>query len=513
VTAHATAAVITRRFSWWPIELYPAAFPLSLVVLVWGQAEINLMELVRPALVAVAASLLITLLLSILARDRLVGGMAAAATTLALVVDRPTATLALVGVAVFLVVLARLTHRRQIRYLPSVTTILRAIAMVTLLAAVIAAVTRPGFVANVEEAFLPPPGPADRPMPPDGSPDIFVYLLDGYPGASAAAQAPSFDATAFPSALRDRGFTVHADSRSNYLLTRLVLPTMFESRHVVDIPELAPPFGPDQAVDARRLRGLLERSSGLAAIRGAGYDVMWISCGASHLDIRTVDRRIEAAGPSELEVVLLRQSGLGTLLQVLDPSGYSQMIRDRMSAALQTAVELAREPHDRPRFVFVHVSLPHPPTVLRADGSPENGSPDATWDGGHRAPETKALRRQRTFEQVAAVGRAAVEGVDALLAAAPRPPVVVMFSDHGTDIQFDPNAALSSDLNERSSNIIAALTPGHPGIFDAPTTPINIIGTLTDAYLGTSVATQPNTTYAYRGSVLDAVPVQVAPGD
>jgi len=514
-TVVATDSNVVRRPGprWWPIELYPAAFPLGLVVLVWGQAEINLLELVRPAVVAVVASLLITLVLSLLAGDRHLGGMAAAAVTLALVVDRAAASVVLVGVAMFLVVLARLTRGRPIRYLPIATRILRLIATVTLLAAGISAVTRPGFGADIGEAFLAPPGPAERPMPPAGSPDIFVYLLDGYPGAAAAAQEPSFDASVFPAALRARGFTVHPGSRSNYLLTRIVLPTMFESRHVLDVPELDPPFGPDQAVDARRLRGLLEHSSGIAAIRGAGYDVVWISCGASHLDIRTVDRRIEAPGPSELEVVLLRQSGLGTLLQVVAPSGYSQMIRDRLSTALQDAVDLAREPHERPRFVFVHVPLPHPPTVLRADGSPENGSPEARWDGGPRVPESKDLRRQRTFDQVTAVGRAAVEGVDALLAAAPRPPVVVIFSDHGTDIGFDPNDPLASDLNERSSAILATLTPGHPGIFDAPTTPINIISTLTNAYMGTSVPRQPDTTYAFDGSVLDAVPVEVAPGD
>jgi hypothetical protein len=240
---------------------------------------------------------------------------------------------------------------------------------------------------------------------------------------------------------------------------------------------------------------------------------MWISCGASHLDIRTVDRRIEAPGPSEFEVVLLQQSGLGAMLQVIDPSGFSQMIRDRMSAALQSAVDLAREPHERPRFVFVHVALPHPPTVLHEDGSAANDSPEATWDGVRREPESKELRRQRTFEQVTAVGRAAVAGIDELLAAAPRPPVVVVFSDHGTDIGFDPNTPLRSNLTERTSTILAALTPGRPGIFDAPTTPVNIIGTLTNGYLGTHVPRQPDTTYAYEGSVLNVVPIDIPNGD
>src|SRR6185436_17186536 len=50
------------------------------------------------------------------------------------------------------------------------------------------------------------------------APDIYVILLDGYPGDDAAELDPSFDADAFPSALEDRGFDVQRHSRSNYLL-------------------------------------------------------------------------------------------------------------------------------------------------------------------------------------------------------------------------------------------------------------------------------------------------------
>ena len=350
-------------------------------------------------------------------------------------------------------------------------------------------------------------------MPPPGTPDIFVYLIDGYPGRTASSQAPWFDASAFPDALAQRGFTVHDDSRTNYLLTRLVVPTMFESRYIEDIPGLDPPFGPDQAVDARRLREAMEGSIGLANIRAAGYDVMWVSSGWSHLDIRNVDRRIEAPGPSELEVAILRATGAGTLLQLVDPTGFSGAMRDRIHAAYASATALAAEPHTRPRFVFVHVPAPHPPTVFRADGSPENGSPDAAWDVYVIPGETKEVRRQRVFEQVKAIGDMTVQGVDALLAASATPPVVVVYSDHGTDISFDANVPIGSDTNERSSSILATLTPGRPGLFREPTTPINIISTITNAYLGTSVQRQPDRTYAYKGSVLNTVQIDTTPGD
>jgi hypothetical protein len=504
---------MSRDRAWWPIAIYPAAFPLSMVLLLWGQAEINVLELIRPAILAVAIALLITLVLSNAAGERRLGAIAATAAVVALIVDRVDASVLLVLLSLVVVVLARPPGGRDLRYLPLANTVLRVVATIALVAAGIAVVGRPGFVPDVQEAFLAPAGPAERPTPPAGTPDVFVYLIDGYPGRAGSSGVPGFDASAFPAELAARGFTVHDDSRTNYLLTRLVLPTMFEGRYVTDIPALAPPSGPDQATDARRLRTVLEHASGLAAIRAAGYDVMWVSSGWSHIDIRNVDRRIEAHGPSEFEVAALRQTGLGNLLQAIDPNGFARVMRDRIDAAYATAVTLASEPHDRPRFVFVHVPAPHPPTVFRADGSAEDGSPDAAWDTFHGSVESQDLRRERIFEQVTAIADRTLSGIDEVVAASVTPPVVVLFSDHGTDVGFDPSSPITSDPEHRSSSIVAALTPGHPDLFKATTSPINIIGTITNAYLGTSVDRQPDLTFGFERSVLDTVPIVIDPGD
>jgi hypothetical protein len=499
---------------WWLPVIYPAAFPVGLVVLTWGEASVNILEIIRPLVVALLIALATSIVANLLAGDRRFGGIATTAVMVALVVDRTEACLVLFAVAVGIVVLARLPGARTMRSLSIVTLVLALLSTIAFATILLAIAGRPGIVDNITEAFLAPPGPAERPMPPPGTPDIFVYLDDGYPGAQASEQAgASFDATAFPDALRQRGFTVHDDSRTNYLITRMVIPTMFEGRHLDDIPALAAPFGPDQAVDAQRLRSVMEHAAGLAAIRAAGYDVMWVSSGFSHLDIRNVDRRIEAPGPSELEVAIMRQSFFGTIIQTLDPAYFSEVMRDRIKASYDAATALAAEPHSRPRFVFVHVPAPHPPTVFKADGSAEDGSPDASVATADAGPESTELRRQRTFEQVTEIGDLTINGIDSLQAAGDGSPVIIVFSDHGTDIGWDPNAPLTSDLRERPSAILATLTPGHPDLYQAPTTTVNIIGTLTNAYLGTTVPHQPDVTYAYKGSVLDTVPIEVTPGN
>jgi hypothetical protein len=504
---------VPRPAAGWQTLLYPAAFPVSLIILIWGKSEISLVELVRPLIVAILVAVGITLALGRLAGDRRLGAIATSALMVALIVDRPGLRLLLVVVAGLVVLVGYLPQGRNLRVAVVATRLLELIATISLLATLIFVAGQPGFLSVVAEPFLAPPGPADRPMPPPGTPDIVVYLVDGYPGLTAASRLPGVDAATFPAALRDRGFTVHADARTNYLITRIVLASMLEGRHIADIPSLAGPYGDEPAADARRLRSVQEASAGLAAIRAAGYDVVWVSSGWSHLDIRNVDRRIDAPGPNEFEMVLFRHTAVGDILQTIDPYGFADVMRTRIEAAYAEAPKLLAEPHDRPRFIFVHVPAPHPPPVYTATGGPEDRSPDSRWDTFDPAEQTQAERVARRVGFVETIGRMTVSSIDAVRSAAPTPPVIVVFSDHGTDVGWDDSAPFDSDLAERTSSFLAALTPGHPDIFQEPTTPVNIIGTLTNAYMGTNVPRQPDDSFAYDGSVLNVVPIETTPGD
>jgi hypothetical protein len=61
-----------------------------------------------------------------------------------------------------------------------------------------------------------------------------------------------------------------------------------------------------------------------------------------------------------------------------------------------------------------------------------------------------------------------------------RPPVIVVFSDHG--FRSD-----SSIPDEMFRSLFLASTPGHPGLFPDDTTPINMLPRLLNTYAGTSL--------------------------
>ena len=81
--------------AWWPIPLYPTAFPVSFVLLIWGNAVFNVIDLIRPLIVAALLALAVTLIASLLAGDRRFGGIAATAVLVGLVIDRPEASVLL----------------------------------------------------------------------------------------------------------------------------------------------------------------------------------------------------------------------------------------------------------------------------------------------------------------------------------------------------------------------------------------------------------------------------------
>ena len=127
-------------------------------------------------------------------------------------------------------------------------------------------------------------------------------------------------------------------------------------------------------------------------------------------------------------------------------------------ASYSSAEAIAAEEHSRPRFVWVHVLAPHEPLVFRADGSPVLGA--EVFNTAFKDPtgsSNTADRIDLTFRYAEFVADRTVQLVDRITATSARDAVVVIFSDHGTDIGFNAADPLASDLNERSS-----VVPGSP---------------------------------------------------
>jgi hypothetical protein len=212
-----------------------------------------------------------------------------------------------------------------------------------------------------------------------------VILLDGYPGDDAAELEPSFDPNVFPAALAERGFDVERNSRSNYLLTTLTISSMFGGNHIADIPALGPPHGPS-AADYRRLRRFSETGAVLRdARRARGYERIASPSSAGR---RRALRRPTGSCPTpalqELEFGLLRITTLGKLIDLVFPDFMAGQYGTNVMGVIHSTERIASEPHERPRFVFSHVTRRR----IRRSCSTRTGTPSAS--------RPRAARRTRT---------------------------------------------------------------------------------------------------------------------
>jgi hypothetical protein len=502
----AGAAGTTGR--WWLIPWYPAAFPIAFILFMWSGTGIEPIWILRPTLIAVGFTLVLTLLLALLLRDRDRGALAATAFVVALAIGNVLASAAIALIGLLVVVEGLVNRGIPWQLGRTATRALSALGAALVLDVVLASVQQGSFAWAMEDiqARLARQSIAEAYDP--AAPDIYVILLDGYPGDDAAELEPSFDPNVFPAALADRGFDVERNSRSNYLLTALTISSMFGGNHIADIPALGPPHGPS-AADYRRLRRFSETGAVLRTLGDAGYERIASPSSAVDLGLYGVDRVMPHAGMQELEFGLLRITTLGKLIDLVFPDFMAGQYRTNVMGVIHSTERIASEPHERPRFVFSHVLAPHPPLLFDADGNPVSvpTSRSTAYEDprGNRSPE----RVKATFEYTSFAGHEAIEIVDTILREQGDDAVVVVFSDHGTGTGFDSGDPFGSDIDERSSNILAVRTPGHPNLLPAGTTPINVLPRILNAYLDTDLPYHPDTTWAWEAghSVLDAVEV------
>ena len=497
-----------RRPRWWRIAWYPLAVPIAFIVIVWSATEVHPVWLLRPMIVTTVLILLLTVAFSALLRDPDRGALAALAVVVGLVVNDLRLTAVLLFIAWLVVAEGIMNLGRPWPRGPLVTRWLSITGACLMFVTVLTTVQ----VGSLQDAVGDVLDDISRPRTGDGfdpaAPNIHVVLLDGYPGDDAAALDPGFDSEAFPRALQARGFDVQRHSRSNYLLTRLTLATMFAAEHIRDAEKLQPPHK-SLANDSRRLRRFGDDGPVLRALAEAGYETVTIASDVSHLGLRRVDRVIDAPGVNEMEGVLLRASSVGALLERFFNEQVLDMRRSNVLAAFDNAAAVTPT-GKRPMFEWVHVMAPHSPWVFDRNGNPVNDMPGLTWQEPVSGPEGRADRIQRTFAYVEFVNEQTLSLVDQLVERDPAG-VIIIVSDHGSDTAFDARDPLGSDLDERSSNLLASRTPGRARLFPAGTTPINVLPRLLNAYLGTSLPVQQDTTWTWRpgGSILDAVPIDL----
>jgi hypothetical protein len=316
-----------------------------------------------------------------------------------------------------------------------------------------------------------------------GGPDMFLFLLDGYPRSDTLASF-GYDNSWFEDELRERGFTISSRSHSNYTFTYVVVPTLFHMRHAAEIEELR--NARDEWVAQRRaIRDAIASAPVFPFLEGKGYEIVSAGASATPLSLSPVARYVDNGAMTQFEREILASTAVGRSM----PSIALGQHRDRVLGALDAAEAVASDPDQT--FLFSHVLSPHVPFVFDRGGSlpdlPCGSSCDRFAIYVSQSGLTRAEFERAYADQVHYVNQEILESLDRIIAASPTAPVV-LFSDHGSRSQYELT-------EEWYATFFASRTPGRPGVFPDDARPIEILPVLLKEYLGESVPIPPDETY------------------
>jgi len=286
-------------------------------------------------------------------------------------------------------------------------------------------------------------------------PDIYLIVLDGHGRSDVLQSEFGFDNSQFISGLESMGFYVANCSQSNYASTNYSLTSMFQMDYI-------------ELVNGRDKLPPLKKTPFLEALRANGYSIITFENYASgHFDLGE-DLRLSrhqfalgeislSGGLNEFEKIMLNTSITRLFLdtEIIPGFNENELVKlEDYEHYLQTKYILAKLPDvpklKSPKFVFVHILVPHIPQVF-------------TPDGAFRYPEDPSRNGYR--DNVEFIDKSILPSIQQILAESEKPPVIILMGDHGPPANLGSPTLRMHNLDayfvnsETKSKLYNSITP------------------------------------------------------
>src|SRR6266498_152910 len=319
---------------------------------------------------------------------------------------------------------------------------------------------------------------------PQNPPDIYYFILDMYTREDLLKKAYGYDNSGFIRDLESRGFYVAQCSQSNYTRTEISLTS---SLNLSYLQELDPQFNDPNSIARGKLWDALKHNTVRYELENMGYKTISFANGFPWSEMDDVDMFITppafSSGMTEFETLFLQTTMARTLqdfgwlnLDEIDGQNY----RDRDTTVFNSIKNIAAMPG--PKYVYIHLILPHPPFVWGPDGT--HTDPANYWDAKKLYPAGKfaiGYTNQMTF-----LNRKLLEMIDTIQSESKTQPIIILQGDHGPWIQ--PNPQHFFILN-------AYYLPGHNDQLYPQISPVNSFRYVFNNYFGAKYDMLPDITY------------------
>lgn len=333
-------------------------------------------------------------------------------------------------------------------------------------------------------------------------PDIYYIIMDGYPRDDVLQNTFGYDNGPFLDFLVERGFFIAECSQSNYHFTRASLASSLNMSYVggepgADIPENAV------------LDGLIQNSAVQRLVDELGYTTVTFETGYRWLHWSDSDLYLSAftdfsdrfqlrSGVNDFELLLLKTSAALILFDIqvsrsLDqPQDFYELLalsprrvqQKRVLFTLDALPQVAASTQS-PKFVYAHITSPHPPYIFGSNGERLLNEPE-NHIAGYRDQIHYLNSRLRGI-------------VEEILESSNVPPVIVIQGDHGAVIKYEEE---NIDIIEKLAILNAYHLPGSdPDSISNSITPVNTFRLIFDEYFGGDFGLLEDKSY-FKGDVV-----------
>ncbi len=294
----------------------------------------------------------------------------------------------------------------------------------------------------------------------DEYPDIYFIILDAYARQDILREMYDFDNSDFINFLRDRGFYVADRSASNYCQTGLSVGSCLNLEY---LDKLVKRLGPHY-LDRKPLEAIIKKSYVHKFLKERGYKTVSFATSVYLTDLENADFYLKSGTPVNVfHNSVINATPLPDIIKLKkEPSAFSAYRRDILY--ILDSIGKVPQMHLGPKFVFVHIEVPHPPFVFRPDGEPATidsrfGYEDADWLI-HGSRLSRPQYREAYCEQLRFVNLRMKKVIDEILGNSSRPPIILVISDHGVRSETIWEDVARTNVKECLSNLGAYYLPG-----------------------------------------------------
>ena len=314
-------------------------------------------------------------------------------------------------------------------------------------------------------------------------PDVYYIILDMYGRHDVLLDDFGYDDSPFLQELRDMGFYVAECGQSNYHSTAYSLSSVLNINY---LPDISDRFSPDN-MDTTLMWYLIQNSGVVESFKSLGYQVVAFETGYRWTELQDADHyyKLRSNGINDFENLLLRNS----FASVFFERGMVDRFRltsDRRKHDLSIYVldELEKVPLlAGPKFVFIHLTIPHPPYVMGPSGELEVVSPIYEGNESYYIEDEYKLGY---INQVKYLNSRMPQVLKSILERSKQPPVIIMQGDHGPRyVEI-----------EKQVDILNAYYFPEPAPEPYPSiSPINNFRMIFNTYFGASLSLLPDWSY------------------